>query len=638
MSTQVFARMQQRYDTAANWTAENPVLLEGEIGIESDTDKFKFGDGVLAWNALPYASSDAVSISSIDDIADVDIDAEVPASDGRALIWANGKWQAGPVVGGYSYQGPSTDPHWNNVLLLLKADGPANSTSFTDLSSYANTLTTQGSAKIASSPAKFGSGSLDCTVGGSRLTLPSGSLFDLPYSANLTLEFFAYLPNNAPAWPGSYAFEMSSFNLGQTIRVVFFNNFGTDVNNGVDVIVRGAQLSNQNAVAFPIGQWFHFAATWDGSFVRAFINGTLIGSATRSDNGSLGNAQTIAIAGRGNGNNSLLGYMDEVRLTANIARYTSNFTPPVATFSAPGPVSKAYSIDNLSDVDTATAAPTNGQVLTWNGTNWVPGAAGGDPASIDALTDVDTTTSAPASGQVLTWDGAAQQWKPLATPKTIASQGDYNLRLQPNATSGRWNTQVFSGFPGTGQFRVISTNRVFIAYSDSLGNNLTNTFNSVFANYSAVVTVWLSSDGVNWSQRSSQSNTLNSSNAYLDLQILSSFTFGSTVYLSTSDPSAGPATIALANRNVLAYNSATQKWEPTPINADFLSDVDTTTAAPTNDQALVWNGTNWVPRTSVLSSVTGITGAGAVTNCISISQANYDAIAVKDPNTLYVIV
>ncbi len=44
-----------RNDTAANWSSKNPVLGKGEIGIESDTRKFKFGDGVTAWNTLIYA-------------------------------------------------------------------------------------------------------------------------------------------------------------------------------------------------------------------------------------------------------------------------------------------------------------------------------------------------------------------------------------------------------------------------------------------------------------------------------------------------------------------------------------------------------------------------------------------------------
>ena len=45
-----------RHDTAANWTAANPILAVGEPGIETDTDKAKYGDGATTWNLLPYAS------------------------------------------------------------------------------------------------------------------------------------------------------------------------------------------------------------------------------------------------------------------------------------------------------------------------------------------------------------------------------------------------------------------------------------------------------------------------------------------------------------------------------------------------------------------------------------------------------
>ena len=47
-------RIQQRRDTAANWTSVNPVLAEGEIGLELDTDQLKVGDGSTAWSSLPY--------------------------------------------------------------------------------------------------------------------------------------------------------------------------------------------------------------------------------------------------------------------------------------------------------------------------------------------------------------------------------------------------------------------------------------------------------------------------------------------------------------------------------------------------------------------------------------------------------
>jgi hypothetical protein len=46
--------LRARCDTAANWTSANPILAKGEIGAESNTRKFKFGDGVTRWNSLLY--------------------------------------------------------------------------------------------------------------------------------------------------------------------------------------------------------------------------------------------------------------------------------------------------------------------------------------------------------------------------------------------------------------------------------------------------------------------------------------------------------------------------------------------------------------------------------------------------------
>ena len=52
----VNVRLVHRHDTKANWAAKNPVLLQGEIGIEDDAGLFKIGDGVKAWDALRYAN------------------------------------------------------------------------------------------------------------------------------------------------------------------------------------------------------------------------------------------------------------------------------------------------------------------------------------------------------------------------------------------------------------------------------------------------------------------------------------------------------------------------------------------------------------------------------------------------------
>lgn len=49
-------------DLAAKWIANNPILGKGEMGIEYDTNKFKFGDGTTHWNDLPYAGADATTL------------------------------------------------------------------------------------------------------------------------------------------------------------------------------------------------------------------------------------------------------------------------------------------------------------------------------------------------------------------------------------------------------------------------------------------------------------------------------------------------------------------------------------------------------------------------------------------------
>lgn len=50
-------RIQLRHDTATNWTTANPILAEGEVGVETDTNKFKIGDGITTWSELAYQGS-----------------------------------------------------------------------------------------------------------------------------------------------------------------------------------------------------------------------------------------------------------------------------------------------------------------------------------------------------------------------------------------------------------------------------------------------------------------------------------------------------------------------------------------------------------------------------------------------------
>jgi len=51
-------KIQFRRDTAASWTSNNPVLLEGELGLDTTNDHFKIGDGTTNWNTLLYSYGD----------------------------------------------------------------------------------------------------------------------------------------------------------------------------------------------------------------------------------------------------------------------------------------------------------------------------------------------------------------------------------------------------------------------------------------------------------------------------------------------------------------------------------------------------------------------------------------------------
>lgn len=58
------ARIQLKEDTSEAWRINNPVLLDGEAGYESDTNLMKVGDGIHRWLELDYTNSGATAIAS----------------------------------------------------------------------------------------------------------------------------------------------------------------------------------------------------------------------------------------------------------------------------------------------------------------------------------------------------------------------------------------------------------------------------------------------------------------------------------------------------------------------------------------------------------------------------------------------
>lgn len=111
-------RMQQRRGTAAQWTSADPILEAGEIGFESDTSKFKMGDGVNQWSDLDYFINESAISTDIDGAIS---DEEKGANNGVATLDSTGQVplsQLGNLIDG----APSALNTLNEIAAALNDD------------------------------------------------------------------------------------------------------------------------------------------------------------------------------------------------------------------------------------------------------------------------------------------------------------------------------------------------------------------------------------------------------------------------------------------------------------------------------------------------------------------------------------
>ena len=105
------------------------------------------------------------------------------------------------------------------------------------------------------------------------------------------------------------------------------------------------------------------------------------------------------------------------------------------------------SINGLSDVDTATSAPSTGQVLKWNGTNWTP-QADVQSSYTDASVNTHLNQSSATSNQVLSWSGTDYTWVTNGSGSLSDVVGDTtpqlggNLDLNSNNVTGTGNISI----------------------------------------------------------------------------------------------------------------------------------------------------------------------------------------------------
>ena len=84
-------KIQFRRGTASQWTSANPTLAVGELGLETDTSKYKIGDGTTAWSSLGYSSLPSTAVAAT--LVDAKGDLLVGTADntvGRLAVGTNG--------------------------------------------------------------------------------------------------------------------------------------------------------------------------------------------------------------------------------------------------------------------------------------------------------------------------------------------------------------------------------------------------------------------------------------------------------------------------------------------------------------------------------------------------------------------
>ena len=208
------------------------------------------------------------------------------------------------------------DPVFNNVSLLLHGNGTNGSTTITDSSPSPKTVTPVGNAQISTAQSKFGGSSI--LLDGTGDTLNMAESISFADSESFTLECFLYknVGGYGNVFGGGpqigYDLSASPGTSTGTIYMYFAGGFG--------VVASGTAVT--------LNTWNHLAWTREGSTCRAFVNGVLQGSGTRSN---AFNFSVIGASGSGS-TEAVNGYIDDLRVTKGIARYTANFTPPTAPF------------------------------------------------------------------------------------------------------------------------------------------------------------------------------------------------------------------------------------------------------------------------------------------------------------------
>jgi hypothetical protein len=221
--------------------------------------------------------------------------------------------------------GPS-DPFFDQTTLLLHGDGTNGSTTFVDSSSNNFTITANGNAQIDTAVKKYGTGSMEFDGAGDYLTAPIDTAFQFG-SGDFTIEGWI----NVPSVDATYRTILS---IGPPVQIyarsgtieVFFN----DSDDTISYIVTG---TTGPASSISTNTWVHFAVVRSGTTFTVYVDG-VNGVAKTGVSAPVAASATAPAVGIYLPGSSLpyTGYIDDLRITKGVARYTAAFTPPDRAF------------------------------------------------------------------------------------------------------------------------------------------------------------------------------------------------------------------------------------------------------------------------------------------------------------------
>lgn len=239
-----------------------------------------------------------------------------------AIILAVGLAMPSPGVVTFSwFDSTAGDPSFGSVELLLHCDGADASTTFTDSSNNTRTVTANGNAQIDTAQSQFGgaSGLYDGT--GDYLSV--GDAADLePGAGDFTIECWVRFANVS----GLKTIIGKRANIAGFGPIAIYAN-GTTLSialstNGTSWNITGASTIGTVAA----DTWYHVAVTRAGSTVRKFLNGVKNGTDVSTSSALVDNSAAVTVGADTNGQGHN-GWIDEVRITIGVCRYTADFTP-----------------------------------------------------------------------------------------------------------------------------------------------------------------------------------------------------------------------------------------------------------------------------------------------------------------------